>query len=39
MADALIAATALTFNYTLVTNNTADFKRINGLQVVNAYIT
>jgi tRNA(fMet)-specific endonuclease VapC len=33
--DLLIAATALSLNYTLVTNNTKHFKRIEGLQLEN----
>ena len=31
--DLLIAATALSLNYTLVTNNTKHYKRIDGLQL------
>lgn len=33
--DLLIAATALTVNYTLVTNNEKHFERISGLRVEN----
>jgi tRNA(fMet)-specific endonuclease VapC len=33
--DLLIAATALSLNYTLVTNNTKHYKRIEGLQIEN----
>ena len=33
--DLLIAATALSLNYTLVTNNTKHYKRIEGLQLEN----
>jgi tRNA(fMet)-specific endonuclease VapC len=33
--DLLIAATALSLNYTLVTNNTKHFQRIGGLQIEN----
>jgi len=33
--DLLIAATALSLNYTLVTNNTKHYKRIDGLQLEN----
>ena len=33
--DLLIAATALTFNMTLVTNNTRDFKKVKGLKLEN----
>lgn len=35
--DAIIAATALEFNLTLITRNTRDFKAINGLEVVNLH--
>ena len=37
LPDAVIAATALVFNLTLVTNNTEDFKNIIGLDVINPY--
>jgi tRNA(fMet)-specific endonuclease VapC len=33
--DLLIGSTALTMNYTLVTNNVAHFKRIPGLKIEN----
>jgi tRNA(fMet)-specific endonuclease VapC len=33
--DLLIAATALSLNYTLVTNNTKHYRRIGGLQLEN----
>jgi tRNA(fMet)-specific endonuclease VapC len=33
--DLLIAATALSLNYTLVTNNVRHFERIRGLQLEN----
>jgi tRNA(fMet)-specific endonuclease VapC len=33
--DLLIAASALSLNYTLVTNNTKHFNRIEGLQLEN----
>jgi tRNA(fMet)-specific endonuclease VapC len=33
--DLLIAATALSLNYTLVTNNTKHYKKIEGLQLEN----
>ncbi len=33
--DLLIAATALSLNYTLVTNNTKHYKRIEGLRLEN----
>lgn len=35
--DAIIAATALAFGYTLITNNGKDFAGILGLKVVNPY--
>jgi predicted nucleic acid-binding protein len=35
--DALIAATALAYNFVLVTRNTKDFKSIDGLKVINPY--
>lgn len=35
LLDALIAATALTFNFTLVTGNVSDFKFIENLKVVD----
>lgn len=33
--DAIIAATALAYNYTLITNNEKDFVTIEGLRIVN----
>ena len=33
--DLLIASTAMTLNYTLVTNNTKHFSKINGLRLEN----
>ena len=33
--DLLIAATALSLNYVLVTNNTKHYKRLEGLQLEN----
>lgn len=33
--DAIIAATSLAYNFTLVTGNTADFKSIKGLLLIN----
>ena len=33
--DAMIAATALVHNMTLVTNNTADFQSVAGLQHID----
>ena len=35
--DAIIAATALANNQTLITNNEKDFKNIRGLQLVNPH--
>ena len=35
--DAIIAATALVNDHTLITNNTADFKRIEDLKIFNPY--
>jgi len=37
LGDAIIAATALAYNFALVTRNTKDFKNIEGLEVVNPY--
>ena len=37
LGDAIIAATALTANLPLMTRNTADFKQIDGLQVINPF--
>ena len=37
LPDAIIAATALTYNLTLLTRNTNDFKNIEGLEVVNPW--
>ena len=37
LPDAIIAATALTHDFTLVTRNTKDFNRITGLKVVNPH--
>ena len=33
--DAIIAATALAYNYTLITNNEKDFNNIKGLKIIN----
>lgn len=38
LPDAIIAATALVYNYTFVTRNTADFKNIEGLKIINPWI-
>ncbi|MEO8852349.1 MAG: type II toxin-antitoxin system VapC family toxin [Ginsengibacter sp.] len=35
--DAIIAATALTYNRTLITRNNSDFKNIPGLTVIDPY--
>lgn len=37
LPDAIIAATALVNNLTLVTRNVSDFKNIEGLQIINPY--
>lgn len=37
LPDAVIAATALHYNFVLVTNNIKDFKSIKGLEVVNPH--
>ncbi|MBS1559459.1 MAG: type II toxin-antitoxin system VapC family toxin [Bacteroidetes bacterium] len=37
LPDAIIAATALVNNYTLVTRNISDFKRVKNLQTINPY--
>jgi predicted nucleic acid-binding protein len=37
LPDAIIAATALTANFTLVTRNTDDFKNIEGLEFLNPW--
>ena len=35
--DAIIAATALVYDLTLITRNTADFKNIQGLNIIDPY--
>jgi predicted nucleic acid-binding protein len=35
--DAIIAATALTYDFTIITNNEKDFENINGLKIANPY--
>jgi len=35
LPDAIIAATALVYNLTLITRNISDFKNINGLELLN----
>jgi predicted nucleic acid-binding protein len=37
LPDAIIAATALAYNYKLVTRDTNDFKNIKGLKVINPW--
>jgi hypothetical protein len=37
LPDAIIAATALVFNLTLITHNTKDFLNIEGLTVIDPY--
>ena len=37
LPDAIIAATALVNNLTLITRNIDDFKNINELQIINHY--
>jgi predicted nucleic acid-binding protein len=39
LPDAIIAATALTFNLTLLTRNTMDFKRVRDLAIINPWDT
>ncbi len=38
LPDAIIAATALTHDFTLITRNTRDFNKIAGLKVVNPHV-
>ena len=38
LPDAIIAATALCFDQTLLTNNSGDFKRIEGLKLINPLV-
>jgi len=35
--DAIIAATALVYDLTLITRNTSDFKNIQGLHIIDPY--
>ena len=37
LGDAIIAATALTYDLTIITNNEKDFTNIQGLKVINPY--
>ena len=39
LPDAIIAATAILYNLTLVTRNIDDFKKIPGLNVLNPFLT
>jgi len=38
LPDAIIAATAVVYNYTLITRNVSDFKGVSGLLVVNPWL-
>jgi predicted nucleic acid-binding protein len=35
--DAIIAATVLAYNFTIITNNEKDFSNIKGLKIINPY--
>lgn len=35
--DAIIAATAIAYDYTLITNNEKDFANIKGLKIINPH--
>jgi hypothetical protein len=37
LPDAIIAATAIVYGYTLVTRNVEDFNKIDGLVIINPY--
>ena len=37
LPDAIIASTALVYNFTLITRNTKDFNNIEGLEIINPY--
>ena len=37
LPDAIIAATSLVYNLILISRNTSDFKKIDGLQVIDPY--
>lgn len=37
LPDAIIAATALVYDLTLITHNTSDFKNIQGLDIIDPY--
>jgi len=36
-SDAIIAATALVYGYTIITNNEKDFANIKGLKIINPH--
>lgn len=36
--DAIIAATSLAYNFTLITNNAKDFANIKGVKLINPYV-
>lgn len=38
LPDALIAATAITYNFILISRNTLDFKNISGLETINPHL-
>jgi predicted nucleic acid-binding protein len=38
LPDAIIAATAVVYGFTLVTRNIDDFKNIDGIEMVNPYV-
>ena len=38
LADAIIAATALVYGLTIITNNTRDFKNISGLDIIDPHL-
>lgn len=37
LPDAIIAATAIVYNFTLITQNTKDFAKIDGLKTINPH--
>ena len=37
LPDAIIAATAIVYEFTLITRNLRDFKKIDGLKIINAW--
>lgn len=37
LPDAIIAATALVYNLTIITRNSSDFKKIDGLTCIDPY--